>query len=144
MTMDTFERTIKDIIDFGYQTINVSDDLGLPFSYTVGLFRTFNHPEIIISGLRSEIANQLLSDIALKLKKGVHRQEDKTYDDLIDGFPCVFKKVQRYNYDEYLGRAIWLYQGYEFPVLQCIWPSKDNKFPWENGYNVTIQEELYK
>ena len=38
-------------------------------------------------------------------------------------------------YDPFLGYARWFYQGDEFPVLQCIWPDKEQNYPWSPEFS---------
>ena len=34
-------------------------------------------------------------------------------------------------YHHFLGYANWFYQGEDYPALQCIWPDKNSRFPWD-------------
>ncbi|OUJ70298.1 hypothetical protein BXP70_24705 [Hymenobacter crusticola] len=48
-------------------------------------------------------------------------------------------------YDAYFGRTLVFYQGAHFPVLQCVWPDAQQRFPGQAGYaySSTNQELLY-
>jgi len=37
----------------------------------------------------------------------------------------------------HLGYASWFYQSLKqpFPALQLVWPDKQNRLPWEPGYD---------
>ncbi|PKK36751.1 hypothetical protein BWI96_10260 [Siphonobacter sp. SORGH_AS_0500] len=123
---------------------NIVDDTLPPFSYTVGLFKTFGHPEIIISGIEHKSAHVILNNIGNDIENNMIREPDTFYNDILDDYPCLFKTVTQSNYEEFLGRAITYYEGFDFPVLQCVWPDSERRFPDDRGYVTTIQEILYK
>ena len=52
------------------------------FSYTVVLFATFGHPEVVISGLANDVAMAILNDIGSDVAKGVIREPEMQYDDI--------------------------------------------------------------
>ena len=61
-------------------------------------------------------------------------QEGQMYSGFLEGFDVIFRKVAVTHYQEYLGYANWFYQGYDFPTLQCIWPTTEGYFPWDEKY----------
>lgn len=125
----------------------LGDDEALPpFSYTVGLFATFGHPEVVLSGLDHDLAHAILNDIGEDAAQGIRRQDGVIYDDVLGGSPCLFKPVLPEHYEGYFGRALVFYQGADFPVLQCIWPDAQLRFPGQEDYAYTAanQELLYQ
>ena len=54
--------------------------------------------------------------------------------DILEGYDCAFRAVAKKQYKEYLGFARWYYKGNDFPVLQCVWPDKQHRFPWDDGF----------
>jgi hypothetical protein len=34
------------------------------------------------------------------------------------------------HYDAFVGQALRFYSGASFPLLQCVWPDKNGRFPW--------------
>ena len=116
----------------------------LPFSYTVGLFETFGHPEVVISGLGNDVALAILNDIGNDVATGLQREPEVLYDDVLEGYPCVFKPVPSTAYKDYFGRALAFYDGTDFPVLQCVWPDALKRFPSDFGYTGSTQETLFE
>ena len=55
----------------------------------------------------------------------------KFYAGVLDEHKCLFLKVRAIHYKEYLGYAQWYYEGDDFPVLQCIFPTVTGRYPWE-------------
>ncbi|UOQ52138.1 DUF4262 domain-containing protein [Hymenobacter cellulosivorans] len=114
------------------------------YSYTVGLFETFGHPEVVLSGLDIDLAQDLLNDIGNTVAQGLVREPDGLYDDVLDNYPCLFKAVPVTAYEQYFGRALVFYGDSTFPVLQCLWPDAQSRFPGDEDYNPFNQEALFK
>jgi len=115
------------------------------YSYTVGLFQTFGHPEVVLSGLNIELAQTLLNDIGHAVAQGgVRREPEELYDDILSGYPCLFKAVPVTVYEQYFGRALFFYEETTFPVLQCLWPDALKRFPGDFGYDQSNQEILFE
>ncbi|GAB4045683.1 DUF4262 domain-containing protein [Spirosoma litoris] len=137
------EKIEKDVKLHGWIVYNIIDKTLPTFAYTVGLYATFGHPEIIISGLRKEIGHQILNDIGNDVRKGINRQADQSYSDILQNYNCVFKQISENTYQDYLGQAMVFYDEERIPFLQCVYPDKMGKFPWEDTYQVMDQEILY-
>lgn len=114
------------------------------YSYTVGLFETFGHPEVVLSGLDINLAQTLLNDIGSTVAKGLVREPDRLYEDVLEGYPCLFKQVPATVYEAYFGRALVFYGDAAFPVLQCLWPDALKRFPGDVGYNSANQQALFE
>lgn len=69
---DRFEqKALDDIRDHGLHIIGVAEDDEAPgFAYSIGLFENYAHPEIIIIGLKQDLAQLLLNNMAFDIKEG--------------------------------------------------------------------------
>lgn len=114
------------------------------FTYTVGLFETFGHPEVVISGVKQQAAMGILNEIGRGVSEGLTREPGVLYNDVLDDYPCVFKPVSTEKYEAYFGRALVFYEGPAFPMLQCVWPDAPKRFPGDAGYTLTTQEVLFE
>jgi len=133
-TDDKHERkAIEDIREFGVHILNVFDpDAEKPdFSYTVGLWHTHGHPEILISGLKQGLRQGLLNDLNERIAKGRTFQNGESYTDVLEGYRCYFQEFPKKHYPEYLGWDRWFYGGDEFEAVQMLWPSTDHIYPWD-------------
>jgi hypothetical protein len=129
------KKVHSDVQTFGFHIINVlEDDDGPPHSFSIGFYQSFQHPEVVIIGLKSELMQNMIVWMGDDLKNGSQFQAGKEYPELLEGFSCTFRKVAKRHYKEYLGYAIWFYEGNEFPVLQCVWPTTKGYFPWDKKY----------
>lgn len=127
-------KLLGHVEEFGTHNLHVFDTKGKDpeFTFSIGMYHSYNHPEILIIGLKKDIAHWILNEIARCIREeNSSFDEGKNYIDLIDGFDVKFFDVQRSHYKEYLGTAIWFYEGYDFPVRQLVWPSSSGHFPWE-------------
>ena len=58
---------------------------------------------------------------------------------VIEGFDVQFSVVQHDHYREYLGTASWYYKNANYPALQCIWPDRQGRFPWDDDFPATLR-----
>lgn len=135
---DNDRAILGDIKRVGWSVIQINpdkpDDGGPVYSFSVGLFHTHKHPEIILIGLRHEVAGKIINGIGAAVMLGQKMEPGRTYDDFAS-VPLAFVEVDPTNYEEYVGYARWLYRGSNFPMLQCVWPLKSGHYPWDEGYD---------
>lgn len=137
------EKIITDIEKYGWHSIHVlGDDIGEKYSYTIGLTETFNHSEIAISGVNADTCSQIFEEIVETLQDGFVYEINKEYDNILEGYNCIFKVVDVSKYDELFGQSQGYYKEKKYTVIQLFYPDKTNKFPWDDGYTLTIQEVL--
>ena len=56
---------------YGLQVMGISATNYLPsFSYSVGLYESYQHPEIICFGLPTDLAHLIINDVANLIKNG--------------------------------------------------------------------------
>jgi hypothetical protein len=134
------EKLISDIDTHGWHVLKVmADDSGPGFCYSVGLHKTFNHPEILIIGLKLELAHLLINNIGHDIKEGRTFLSGQFYTGILDNFKCLLLDVNKIYYDEYFGYAKWYYTNNDFSVLQCIYPTVKGVFPWDNNWPIDIK-----
>lgn len=127
------QKLLDNIAKYGWHCVHVMAEGDLPpFSYTVGLFHTLKHPELIIFGVPSESAHAILNIAVSAAQAGKALDFNKPTEDLLEGYPCVFVEVSRSQYREHFGYAIWYYEGEDFPAQQIVWPSRNGLFPWHS------------
>lgn len=131
------ERIVNDIKEYDCHLALLESDGYLPaFVFTIGLFEKFQHPEIIIFGLKTNVMGHLLNGLRDEIRKGKSYNPNQTYSGLLEGYEIQFIEVKKENYPDYLGYAGWYYKNsFDFPVLQMIWPDKENKWPWDSDFN---------
>ena len=135
---DDYDRAVLgDIQRVGWSVIQIEPDKEKPgpvYSFSVGLFHTHGHPEIILLGLSHAVAGQIINTIGALAAAGLRVEPGRTYD-AFASVPLAFVEVDPAHYRAYVGYALWLYGGPNFPMLQCVWPLKSGHFPWDEGYD---------
>ena len=126
------EKIKNNIRDFGLHIIKVlGDENNPPFGYSVGIFETYGHPEILIVGLKLDLIHSLINIIADEIKEGSTFKSGEYYPNISTNFDCYFTSVKKNAYEEYVQQAINYYKTDEFPLLQCIYPTTKNIYPWQ-------------
>jgi len=116
--------------------MNVLEQSETPaWAYSIGLFRTFNHPEILIFGQEVDLMHSMINAIGDGVRAGKSFAVNGRYPNLIEAYSCTFKPVNPIWCGPFLGFATWFYGGMEYPVWQCFWPDFDGRFPWEANFN---------
>ncbi|WP_226469898.1 DUF4262 domain-containing protein [Luteimonas panaciterrae] len=125
------QTVLRNIKTYGWHCNHVfADQEQSGFSYTIGLYESYGHPEMIIFGLPHTITHPILIDIADAAKSGRPFDLSKPTDALIVDYSCCFAEVSADRYEEHATAARWYYRDKPFPAYQIIWPSREGLFPW--------------
>lgn len=136
------ERTISNVETFGCEVVQVKrSSAGPGWSYTLGVYDTCGQPEVVTVGLREETAQFLLNEAAGRLRSGVDLSAGR-HRDMVGEVECEFRPVDPKWVRHLMGWAIWYYDRGEFPVLQAVYPDRENRFPEESGFDKTFQQPL--
>jgi len=115
------------------------DDEGPAFAFSIGLFKTFGHPEVILFGLKIEAMHGIINAIGEEVRQGRRFSEGEVTSGIIEGFDVRFCKISHDHYSEYFGTASWYYQSTEYPALQCVWPDRRGRFPWDDDFPESLR-----
>ena len=133
--MEQFEKkALKDIAEYGCHMLHVLEEDNYPsFTYSIGIEKTSHQPEVIITGLKQEIALWMVNEYNSRVKSGEIFEPGKLYAGFLDSFKVTFKEVEKKHYSEYFGWGHWYYKGNDFRVLQLIYPSTSGVWPWDKA-----------
>lgn len=135
-------KLIDDIATYGWHCVRIAAEENLPcFAFTVGVFHSYQHPEFIIFGLRSDIAHRVLTLAIDGMRSGAIFDLALPTDELLNGYPCVFIRVPEAEYFEHVGFGRWFYEGNDFPLYQIVWPSRAGLFPWHPDASEAFRAE---
>jgi hypothetical protein len=131
---DQSEEFIADTVrDHGWcvQMIPAGDAEDEPaFAYTIGLFKTFGSPEIIIFGMATNTMGEILNGCGDLVKAGRSLPVGPPVPDVLHGFDVRFREVKAPDsYKNFVGYARWFYKGSTFPLVQLVWPDREGRFP---------------
>jgi hypothetical protein len=110
------------------------DDVGPPFAYSVGLYRTFGNPEVIVLGLDLDLMHRMINMIGEEVRRGRRFADGGAASGILEGYDVRFHAVARRHYPEHFGYTHWFYKGDNFPALQCLWPDKQGRFPTDGDF----------
>lgn len=131
--LDAKERKcIDDVEKFGWQVVNIREEKGhAGWAFTVGLYENFRHPEVVLFGLREESRHPILNWIGENVREKQSFAVEQEHNWVLEGSPCWSRSVQRMWYRDLLGWATWFYGSTAFPAVQCIWPTREGIYPWD-------------
>jgi hypothetical protein len=136
------QQTISHIEEFGCEVILVKSSTSGPgWAYTVGIFDTCGKPEIISIGLKEDTAHYLLNEAARRLRDNANLAEGR-HDEMVGEVECEFRPVDPKWINHLMGWAKWYYSREEFPVLQAVYPDRENRFPEDADFDSAFQQPL--
>lgn len=131
-TNDYELSVFENIKNYGWHCTSVGGGNGSPcFTYSVGLFESFDNPELLVIGLSTALSHSMISSVARAAETKTPFELSKPAIDLLADAPCIFVSVPQNQYSEWVVSANWYYQGEAFLLYQIVWPSVDGTFPWE-------------
>jgi hypothetical protein len=129
-------QLVDDVEKYGCHVTRVREEGGFPgWSYTVGITDALGCPELIVIGLKGEVAHSLLNDCAGRLQRGARFQDGSRANGLLSNVDCEFRAIEKRWIKQTMGHGFWFYGGDEFAVLQCVYPDINNHFPWDAGFD---------
>lgn len=130
-------KVLREIHTDGWQITGVlarEQDKGPDFAYSIGLFHSFGHPEIILFGLPIDICMRAVNVIGIDICSGTRFEPRAVYDRILSApHRCCFREVNHRHYHDHVGYALWFYETDPFPMLQCFWSDENGRFPWDPG-----------
>ncbi|MET4074783.1 DUF4262 domain-containing protein [Hymenobacter sp. UYCo722] len=135
------EINIKnDVEKHGWTVCLFEADTATPaFAYTIGLWKNFNHPEIIAFGLPLNTMHAILNDAGDIIKAGNPLELAVDNFEILELHPVQFRQVDADNTTDYFGYAQWFYDYEAFPALQLFWTDKAGRFPWETEFDKSYE-----
>lgn len=136
------QKVIDDIATYGWHCVNIhpeGEQVG--YAFTIGLFQSYGHPELIIIGLPVKVAHQILATVADAARSSAPLDLTQSTDALINDYMCCFVEVPLTEYYEHVGYCRWYYRGNGFPLYQVVWPSREGFFPWHEQATAGFRAE---
>ncbi|GBD48028.1 DUF4262 domain-containing protein [Methylopila sp. Yamaguchi] len=124
-----------------FRTQVLADGEAPGFSFSTGFWLSVNQPEILIFGMRSDVAHDVLWDLFRRAGQGETLPVGRHTDQVFANVPACLFPIDRRRYAEYLGWSRWFYCGDDFPCLQLVWPDPSGLFPWEQGFDAAFDTD---
>jgi hypothetical protein len=130
-------KVLTDIRAEGFHIVGVfprEGEEGPDWGFSIGLFHSFGHPEVIVCGLPLKTCESVVSIIGKQVKAGSRYETGEVYNDILEEpYRCTFNQVDPSQYREHVGYALWFYNPDRFPLIQCFWADDKGRFPWDEG-----------
>jgi hypothetical protein len=81
----------------------------------------------------------VLNIIGAAVKNGARFCAGDRSDTILVNHSTAFVDFPHVGYFRYLGYARRFYGTKEFPVVQCVWPNAEGRFPWEVGVAADVR-----
>ncbi len=135
--VDTDERLRKWLVntaeEHGAAVLHVAgDETGAPYAFSVGAWRRFGKPEVVVIGLPRDVAHTVVNTYVRRASSGERFAPGRLYDGFLDGCPVTVEKIAKQYYPEFLGSAFAVYRDGDFPAFQLIASTPEGYFPWHD------------
>jgi len=134
------ERARRDVATYGWHVVLIQSEDEPGFLFTIGLWQSFRHPEIILFAPSDDPTGMAgrLQPVAERVSEGEAFDPDSVHEEIFGRFSGAFRTVDTLWYPWFLGTAMAFYGGIDFPVVQLFWPDRDSAFPWEPGFSTEL------
>ena len=145
------ERVAADIAGRGFHLGLVPAEGGTPgWAFSIGLAERFGHPELVAFAPDPEFAGGLVENLAMRVLRGQRfdaaapAASEVRVPGILGEHEVCFRPVDRKWVPVFLGNVAWHYreggprprpESQPVPVLQCFWPDRGGRFPWEMGFD---------
>lgn len=110
------------------------------FAYTIGLLKSFNHPELICFGLPLETMHSALNEGANAIDQGASLISNIDYDIFFEGTKACLIPVHKLSLNDYFGYAQEFYGYMNLKALQVIWPDPKGHYPWGKEFDQSLKD----
>ncbi len=102
------------------------------FAYTVGLWHSFQIPELVMFGLAGEHMQLWLNTCVERLREIGWPAAEAPFTGVIEGHQTMLRPVDESWRDALFGTAYRFYGGWSVPIWQLVWPDGTGRWPWND------------
>jgi hypothetical protein len=133
-------RARANVERYGFHVIKVfADEEGPAFAYTVGFAVTYDHPEVVVTGVEHELAHAMLAAVAYEIAHGSKFTAGSHSSEILENIEVTFIDVVPEFFREL--RIAQEFDGERFAALQCVWPDRAGRYPWDVRSGMAQQEQ---
>lgn len=112
--------------------VNPGDSGDPRYLYSIGLWHSFQHPEIIVLGLHNDAAARIGQLVGEKVASGHKYAQGEIDHELIHGYETMFLNMPRSLSARWMLSDNWLYGEENFPIFQIVFQDEDRNWPWDD------------
>lgn len=135
------EKVAADVEEYGWHLLLISGDEGSTgFLYTVGLWSTFQHPELLLFSTGSDPTKLAgyVDRMVKAIAAGERYEPGRRYDGAFGKFSGAVREIDPRWYPHFLGTGGAHYGHFDFPAVQLFWPDAEGRFPWESEFDLPL------
>lgn len=112
-----------------------------PYTYSIGLYQTHHHPELLISGLPPHTCHGLMGEVADRLYRGRPAPVTGRCHGPVVAHPITYRTILPEHAVRLLPMAYRYYRHFPAPcsVLQVVWSDPAGRFPWDIDFELSLQ-----
>lgn len=134
-------RVIHDINTRGWHVVQVPPrPPRREWAFSLGLFQTFDHAEIVVFGLPADVSATLIDAVGTRVRSGARFADGDEDGGLMRPYRCAFRAVAEVWRPLVLGDASWFYRERSFPAVQLFWPDRAHRLPWDHAFDPELLE----
>jgi hypothetical protein len=135
-----WEQWVHDtIVEVGWAVVGISGET--PYAFTVGLWHSYELPELAMFGLREQDMQVWLNScVGLIRDRPVQIPDAEPFGGVLERFPVQLRAVDP-SWHRALFAPMGAYYGTsDVPVRQLVWPDREGRWPWNPAATATCRE----
>lgn len=140
-TLDAADlRLMADVAQAGFHCAVSAEGDKPPHAFSIGFFRSWDHPELALFGLERDDLQGAIERIADRIHAGERFEHGDFADGIVNGREIAFRRIVPRHYAAHLGHAVWYHGGVRFPALQALWADEEGHFPWDRWFRRELRD----
>lgn len=136
------QRVIDNVGQRGWGVIGILESAtNGSFAFTVGLWHTYQVPEVAMFGMPPEKAIPMLNIVGDQVAEGARIAADQLLDGVLSSdYQVVLRPIDDAWRRAFFGTAMRFYRSaLDWPALQCVWPDRFHRFPGDPECDPTVE-----
>ena len=129
----TDDALIADVEQHKWVVLKITPEHAAEYAYSVGLQKSFGHPELVVVGLDDETMQELINDIGDAIESGKTFRDGDVSSDFLEGYDVTFRAVPASLHATRFAWAERYYGASGYSLLQVVYPDRNRHWPWDAG-----------
>jgi hypothetical protein len=138
--MDYETKVRESVARNGFHVTSVGGGENVAFSYSTGIFESYDLPELIISALPPNLSYELISQYIIRFRE-TPLETGYRIEAMEEKFDYYLIPVSTDRIRDYMLATFRYYGEISFRCLQLVYPDTKLRFPHEDGYD--YDQELF-
>lgn len=125
------------VADVGWAVVAISGET--PYAFTIGLWHSYEMPEVAMFGLREQDM-QIWLNSCVRLLRSRDIGDAEPFGGVLEKFPVQLRAISPTWHRALFGPACGYYGTADVPVRQLVWPDREGRWPWAENATATCRE----